>query len=82
MESPRCPHCGAPLPVKRSWSQVAVSTLMAAPAIPDMSTQVRCASCGRVSAASELRYTAADQFRLHWVLLGAAAVGFAAWLFW
>ena len=82
MESPKCPHCGAQLPIKRSWSQVVVSTLMAAPAIPDMSTQVRCDSCGQVSAASELRYTVADQIRIHWLLLVAAAIGVAVWLLW
>jgi hypothetical protein len=57
-----CPHCGATLPDRRSWSEVAISTLVPSPAVPDMATQVRCSRCGRVSAASDLRYTVADRF--------------------
>ena len=76
----RCPHCGNPIASERTWAQAAVSTLMAAPAIPDMATQVRCASCGRVSAASDLRADAADKFttahRVLWIL-GAAFVVWA-----
>jgi len=34
-----------------------------------------------VSAASELRPTVADRFRIHWIVLVAAAVGFVVWLF-
>ena len=81
MESLKCTHCGAPLPGTRSWAQAAVSALMPAPAVADMSTQVRCDACGRVSAASELRPTVADRFRIHWIVLVAAAVGFVVWLF-
>jgi len=54
---------------------------MPAPAVADMSTQVRCDACGRVSAASELRPAVADRFRIHWIVLVAAAVGFVVWLF-
>ena len=60
MASLKCPHCGASLPSQRTWAQTAVSTLMGAPAVPDMATQVRCDKCGRLSAASDLRHTAAD----------------------
>lgn len=58
-----CPHCGASMPFERSWAQTAVATLIAAPAVPDMATQVRCPSCGKVSAAGTLRHATADRFR-------------------
>jgi hypothetical protein len=80
MSSLHCPHCGASLPSSRSWSQVALSTLMPAPPVPDMATQVRCNSCGRVSAASDLRHTVADRFRIPRWVWAALAVAVAAWL--
>jgi len=75
-----CPHCDASMPAQRSWAQVAVSTLIAAPAVPDMATQVRCSKCGRLSAASDLRYAVADRFRPLRLLLGVAAGGVFAWV--
>lgn len=79
-----CPHCEAELPEARTWDQVAVSTLIAAPAVADMATQVRCPRCGRVSAASDLRVVVADRFALKtvlpWLLLVAAAIMLLAWL--
>lgn len=79
----RCPHCGADLPSERTWDQVAVSTLIAAPAVPDMATQVRCNQCGRLSAASDLRLAVADRFTpkraLPWLLV-VAAVSALGWL--
>ena len=80
MASPKCPHCGASLPSQRTWTQVAVSTLIAAPAVPDMATQVRCDKCGRLSAASDLRHTAAGGFKTtHW-LLWLVGVACFVWL--
>lgn len=61
MATLKCPHCGGSIESGRTWAQAAVSTLMAAPAIPDMATEVRCSKCGRVSAASNLRTETADQ---------------------
>ncbi len=70
-----CPHCGAAMPKGRSWAEVAVATLVPAPAVPDMATQMRCDACGRVSAASDLRHAVADRFhprRLRpWLLVAA-----------
>jgi membrane protein required for beta-lactamase induction len=51
----KCPHCDSPIEAERTWAQTAVASLMAAPAIPDMATQVRCKRCGRISAASDMR---------------------------
>ena len=80
----RCPHCGADMPSERTWDQVAVSTLIAAPAVPDMATQVRCGNCGRISAASDLRVVVADRFvpkrALPWFLVAAVVLSVLAWL--
>jgi len=54
---------------------------MAAPAVPDMATQVRCDRCGRVSAASDMRHTAAaEQFKPSRLLLWLVVAAFLAWL--
>jgi len=82
MASLSCPHCGATLPSERSWAQAAVSTLIAAPAVPDMATQVRCSSCGRVSAASDLRHDVADRFNPSRAVLWVLAAVFLAWVLW
>lgn len=79
MASMNCPHCGASMPNQRTWAQAAVSTLIAAPAVPDMATQVRCDQCGRVSAASDLRYTAAERFKWPRLLLWVAVVALFTW---
>lgn len=76
MASLHCPHCGASMPNQRSWAEAAVSTLIAAPAVPDMATQVRCNACGRVSAASDLRHSVVGRFRqkplVLWLVVAAA----------
>ena len=82
MASLSCPHCGAKLPSERTWAQAVVSTLITAPAVPDMATQVRCNACGRVSAASELRHTVADRFNEPRIAAWVAAAAFAAWVLW
>jgi len=76
MASLKCPHCGASLPSQRTWAQTAVSTLIAAPAVPDMATQVRCDKCGRLSAASDLRHSAAEDFKASRLLLWLIAIAF------
>jgi predicted RNA-binding Zn-ribbon protein involved in translation (DUF1610 family) len=82
MASLHCPHCGASLPSQRSWAEVAISTLISAPAVPDMATQMRCTSCGRMSASSSLRHAVADRFRAAQLLLAFASVVFLAWALW
>ena len=82
MASLSCPHCGAAMPSERTWAQAAVSTLIAAPAVPDMATQVRCNNCGRVSAASELRHTVADRFNRARVVGWAVAAALSVWVLW
>ena len=79
MASLKCPRCGAPMPSRRSWAQAAVSTLIAAPAVPDMATQVRCDHCGQVSAASDLRYTAAGPLGPAPFVLWVVAAAIVVW---
>ena len=79
MASLNCPRCGASMPSRRSWAQAAVSTLIAAPAVPDMATQVRCDHCGHVSAASDLRYTAAGHIEPARVVLWVVAAAVVVW---
>lgn len=85
MATLRCPHCGRPVESERTWAQAAVATLVAAPAVPDMATQVRCTACGRLSAASDLRTDVADRFtkpHLALRIVGVALLlGVAVWLF-
>jgi hypothetical protein len=76
----KCPHCDAPMPDQRTWSEAALSTLIAAPAVADMATQRRCDNCGRVSAASDLRHTVADRFNTTRLLLWVVAAAFLAWV--
>lgn len=80
MAALHCPHCGASMPGGRSWSQAALSTLMQAPAVPDMSTQVRCTACGRISAAGDLRHTVAERYRTEWVVVAVVVAVLIAWL--
>jgi len=81
MASLHCPHCGASMHNRRSWAEVAVSTLVPAPAVPDMATQVRCNACGRVSAASDLRHSVADRFRPKRLVLWLLVAGVLLWAF-
>lgn len=79
MATLRCPHCDNPIPSERTWAQAAVSSLMQAPAVPDMATQVRCAKCGRVSAASDLRTDTADTLTKAHLALWIAGVVVVVW---
>lgn len=79
MASLICPDCGVSMPSQWTWAQAAVSTLIAAPALPDMATQVRCNECGHVGAASDLRFTAAGHFKPPRLLLWLVAAAFLVW---
>ena len=81
MASLHCPHCGASMPNQRSWAEAAVSTLFPAPAVPDMATQVCCNACGRVSAASDLRYSVVDRFRPRGFVLWFLVAAVLLWAF-
>jgi len=80
MATLQCPHCGNPIESKRTWAQAAVSTLIPAPAVPDMATQVRCGKCGRVSAASDLRTDTADKLTKPHLALWIVGVVAVLWV--
>ena len=54
-----CPKCGTRFPTDNDWAKSAVSTLVVAPAVQDMATQVRCPKCHHLFAESEVRYSRA-----------------------
>ena len=56
-----------------------MSTLGGAPAVPDMATQRRCDNCGRVSAASDLRYIVADRFNTKRLFVWLVVAAILAW---
>jgi uncharacterized C2H2 Zn-finger protein len=56
MADQECPKCGTHFPVTDDWATSAVSTLIAAPAVRDMATQVRCPKCDHVFADNEVRH--------------------------
>jgi ribosomal protein S27E len=56
----KCPKCGSEVPAEDGWAKAALSTTIAAPAVPDMATQVRCPSCQVVFAQSDVIYAGAS----------------------
>lgn len=56
MAMEECPKCGARFPAGDGWANSALATLISAPAVPDMATQVRCPQCQHVFAEGEVRY--------------------------
>ena len=56
MADQECPKCGTIFPDDAGWANSAVSTLIIAPAVQDMATQVRCPHCQHRFAESEIRH--------------------------
>ena len=56
MAQQECPKCGTRFTASKDWANAAVATLIDAPAVPDMATQVRCPQCQHLFAESEIRY--------------------------
>ena len=59
MSTLRCPKCDFEFSAGGGgdgWAKVAVSTLIAAPAVPDMATQARCPNCQHLFAEGDVRY--------------------------
>ena len=79
MAKMRCPKCDAEVPMEEGWAKAALSTTIAAPAVPDMATQVRCLNCQAVFAQSDVLNTGAAAAG-HWRLV--AWVGMLAVLAW
>jgi len=80
MATSKCPRCEAVFRVGDGWAKAALSTLMPAPAVPDMATQVRCPRCGLLFADGDIRYLHANSSRSVLIVLAAVAALVAAWI--
>ena len=84
MADQECPKCGAKFPASEDWAKNAMATLIIAPAVPDMATQVRCPQCQHLFAESEVRYQRSSGVRGSAValwLLGAGLLILAIYQF-
>ena len=79
MEEQTCPKCGTKFPTSDGWAKSAVSLTIAAPAVPDMATQVRCPQCHHLFADGEVRHLAASRLKVSHVLVILACLAFVAW---
>ncbi len=80
MANQTCPKCGTRFPDREAFAKSLLSTLMPAPAVRDMATQVRCPKCQYVFAEGEVRWSGALRSRgaaLAIWLLAAAVFGWA-----
>ena len=81
MANQECPKCGAHFSSGDDLAKAAVSTLIPAPAVRDMATQVRCPKCGYVFAESEVTYLRPALPLGIKILLAAICVGLLLWAF-
>lgn len=79
MATLKCPKCGSDVPAGGGWARAAVSLLVAAPAVPDMASQVRCPQCGHRFADGDISHLRAGSAGRTSRWLAAAALAFAAW---
>jgi hypothetical protein len=79
MEEQTCPKCGTKFPTGDGWAKTAVSLTIAAPAVPDMATQVRCPHCHHLFADGEVRHLAASRPKVSRALVILACLTFVAW---
>ncbi len=73
-----CPRCETEVSTSGGWASAAVSTTIAAPAVPDMATQIRCPNCHHVFTESEVRHNRAPYLKarhLAWALAFLALLG-------
>ncbi len=78
MAKQTCPKCGNQFSTGDGWAKTTVSLLVPAPAVPDLATQVRCARCGHLFAAGEVRHLA-PWSKLSRVLFISACLGLVVW---
>jgi len=86
MADQECPKCGTKFPDNAGWAKSAVSTLIIAPAVQDMATQVRCPHCQHLFAESEIRYLRSSHTKgtavAFWLIVVTLLVWAAYRLFW
>jgi predicted nucleic-acid-binding Zn-ribbon protein len=79
MSNQECPKCGSKFPTGSGWANTAISTLMIAPAVPDMATQIRCPKCGQLFAEGEVRYLRSPGSKSLVFVLLLLFIGMLAW---
>ena len=79
MAKMRCPKCDSEVPAEDGWAKAALSSMIPAPAVPDMATQVRCPGCHAVFAQSDVIYTGAPAASHSGTLAWLAFFAVVAW---
>ncbi len=77
-----CPGCGRRFSEGDAFAASAVSTLIPAPAVDDLATEVRCPGCGRVVTARDDRIQRAWGSGGAWALAAFAALAAIAAVLW
>ena len=80
MAKMRCPKCGSDVSSEDGWAKAALSTMIPAPAISDMASQVRCPSCQVVFAQTDVLYTGASAPRYLRPLAWVSVFAVLAWV--
>jgi uncharacterized C2H2 Zn-finger protein len=79
MATQECPKCGALFEDHDAWAAAALSTLMVAPAVDDMATQVRCPKCRYLFVESQVRYARSSRSRVIMIFVWACIACLFAW---
>lgn len=77
MVQEECPNCGAQVPAGDAFAKSALSVLIAAPAVQDLATQLRCSQCGHAFSAREVRHLRSswpNRLMILFVVLGVSLV--------
>lgn len=76
MTDQECPKCGAKFQTGQGWAESTLPTLVVAPAVPDIATQVHCSKCQYLFADGQVRFQRAGKSGVTFWLVG---VGIAFW---
>ena len=83
MSTLQCPKCDFKFSdggAGEGWAKVAVATLMAAPAVPNMATQVRCPNCHHFFTEGDIRHLRPARFGRVSTWIAIIGVALVAWL--
>ena len=79
MTKMQCPKCGAEVPAEDGWAKAAISTTIAAAAVTDMATQIRCPSCQVVFAQSDVIFSGVSPAKPRPILVWVLVVALFLW---
>lgn len=79
MAKVNCPRCDTEVSTSGGWASAAVSTTIAAPAVPDMASQVRCPNCQHVFADAEVRHNRAPHLSARHLLWAVPVLALLGW---